>query len=86
MFPLRPGGSHLPLRHWTDDDLTYVNHPAAVRSQTLWHGTPIAHADTLGDLQKPSSTIAGCVNDWGPFDTGDGVVEPTCGAELGGDV
>jgi hypothetical protein len=37
-----------------------------------------AHADTLADLRKPSSTIPGCVNDWGPLGTGAGVIEPTC--------
>ena len=38
----------------------------------------VARADSLADLRQPSSTIAGCVNDWGPFGTGAGVVEPTC--------
>ena len=37
-----------------------------------------ARADSLADLRQPSSTIAGCVNDWGPFGTGPGVVESTC--------
>jgi type IV secretory pathway TraG/TraD family ATPase VirD4 len=37
-----------------------------------------ARADTLADLQKPASTITGCVNHWGPIGTGAGVVEPTC--------
>jgi hypothetical protein len=35
-------------------------------------------ADSLADLRQPSSTIPGCVNDWGPLGTGSGVVEPTC--------
>jgi len=30
-------------------------------------------ADSLADLGKPSSSIAGCVNDWGPLGTGAGV-------------
>jgi len=37
-------------------------------------GTPAAHADTLADLRQPSSTVAGCVNEWGPL-VG---VAPTC--------
>jgi hypothetical protein len=37
-----------------------------------------ARADSLADLRKPSSTIPGCVNDWGAFGNGSGVVEPTC--------
>jgi hypothetical protein len=37
-----------------------------------------AHADSLADLRQPSSTIPGCVNDWGPLGTGSGVAEPTC--------
>jgi hypothetical protein len=37
-----------------------------------------AGADSLSDLQRPSSTIPGCVNDWGPLGTGSGVAEPTC--------
>jgi hypothetical protein len=35
-------------------------------------------ADTLADLRRPSSTVPGCVNDWGPLGTGDGVAAPTC--------
>jgi hypothetical protein len=35
-------------------------------------------ADTLADLLRPSSTVPGCVNDWGPLGTGEGVVTPTC--------
>lgn len=37
-----------------------------------------AQADSLADLSKPSSTIPGCVNDWGPLGTGAGVITPTC--------
>ena len=37
-----------------------------------------AHADSLADLRRPSSTVPGCVNDWGPLGTGSGVTEPTC--------
>jgi hypothetical protein len=37
-----------------------------------------AHADPISDLQQPSSTIPGCVNDWGPLGTGSGVAQPTC--------
>jgi hypothetical protein len=37
-----------------------------------------AHGDSLSDLRQPSSTIPGCVNDWGLLGTGSGVVEPTC--------
>jgi type IV secretory pathway TraG/TraD family ATPase VirD4 len=39
---------------------------------------PAAAADSLADLRQPSSTIPGCVNDWGPLGTGSGVTEPTC--------
>lgn len=37
-------------------------------------------ADTLADLQRPSSTIPGCVNDWGSGGSGmaAGAVTPTC--------
>ena len=35
-----------------------------------------ARADLLADLRRPSSTVPGCVNDWGPL--GSGVAEPTC--------
>jgi type IV secretory pathway TraG/TraD family ATPase VirD4 len=38
----------------------------------------VGRADTLADLRRPSSTIPGCVNDWGPLGTGDGVATPTC--------
>jgi hypothetical protein len=37
-----------------------------------------AHADSLSDLRRPSSTIPGCVNHWGLFGTGSGIAEPTC--------
>jgi type IV secretory pathway TraG/TraD family ATPase VirD4 len=37
-----------------------------------------ARADTLADLRRPSSTISGCVNDWGALGTGAGVATPTC--------
>lgn len=37
-----------------------------------------ARADSLADLRQPSSTIPGCVNNWGPLGTGADVVEPTC--------
>jgi len=40
--------------------------------------TAAARADSLADLRKPSSTIPGCINDWGRFGTGVGVAEPTC--------
>jgi hypothetical protein len=36
-----------------------------------------ARADSLADQRRPSSTIPGCVNDWGPLGTGS-VAEPTC--------
>jgi hypothetical protein len=39
---------------------------------------PAASGDSLADLKQPSSTIPGCVNDWGPLGTGSGVTEPTC--------
>ena len=38
----------------------------------------VGHADTLADLRRPSSTVPGCLNDWGPLGTGDGVAAPTC--------
>jgi hypothetical protein len=38
----------------------------------------VVRADSLADLRQPSSTIPGCVNDWGPLGTGSGVTEPTC--------
>ncbi len=38
----------------------------------------VARADSLADLRRPSSTIAGCVNNWGPLGTGSGIAEPTC--------
>ena len=37
--------------------------------------------NSLADLRQPSSTIPGCVNDWGPLGTGSGVAEPTCEAK-----
>lgn len=37
----------------------------------------VAHADTLADLRKPTSTIAGCINHWGPGGTGEDA-GPTC--------
>lgn len=37
-----------------------------------------AHADSLADLRRPSSTVPGCVNDWWPLGTGSGMTEPTC--------
>lgn len=40
----------------------------------LFAGGPLARADSLADLRRPSSTIPGCVNTWGPFGAG----EPTC--------
>jgi hypothetical protein len=39
---------------------------------------PAKAGDSLTDLRQPSSTIPGCVNDWGPLGTGSGVTEPTC--------
>ena len=35
-------------------------------------------ADLLADLRKPSSTISGCTNDWGPLGTGTGIAASTC--------
>ena len=35
-------------------------------------------ADSLADLRKPSSTISGCTNDWGPLGTGTGIAASTC--------
>ena len=52
-----------------------------VAATLLLLGAPAARADTTGDLLKPSSTVPGCANDWGPFGTGSGVVEPTCEAK-----
>ena len=40
--------------------------------------TVVAWADSLADLRAPSSTIPGCVNNWGLFGTGSGIAEPTC--------
>ncbi len=37
----------------------------------------VAHAETLADLRKPASSIAGCVNHWGPGGTGEDA-GPTC--------
>jgi hypothetical protein len=37
-----------------------------------------AHADSLADLRRPSSTVPGCVNDWWPLGTGAGMTQPTC--------
>ena len=37
----------------------------------------VARADTLADLRKPTSAIAGCVNHWGPGGTGEDA-GPTC--------
>ena len=37
-----------------------------------------AWGDLLADLRAPSSTIPGCINDWGLFGTGSGIAEPTC--------
>jgi hypothetical protein len=44
----------------------------------LLGATAAAHADSLAELRLPSSTIPGCVNDWGPLGTGSGVAESTC--------
>jgi hypothetical protein len=40
--------------------------------------TAAARADSLADLRLPSSTIPGCINDWGPLGTGIGGAELTC--------
>jgi hypothetical protein len=40
--------------------------------------TVAARADSLADLRKPSFTISGCTNDWGPVGTGTGVAASTC--------
>jgi hypothetical protein len=44
----------------------------------LLGATAAAQADSLTDLRRPSSTIPGCVNDWGPLGTGSGMTKPTC--------
>ena len=44
----------------------------------LLGATAAARADSLADLRLPSSTVPGCVNDWGPLGTGSGIAEPTC--------
>ena len=41
-------------------------------------GATTARADSLADLRKPSSTISGCTNDWGPLGTGTGIAASTC--------
>ena len=43
--------------------------------------TAAARADLLTDLRAPSSTISGCVNEWGPLGTGSGMTKPTCEGE-----
>lgn len=53
----------------------------ALLALTLLLGMTTARADSLADLHRPSSTIPGCVNDWGPLGTGAGVAEPTCEAK-----
>lgn len=42
----------------------------------LLFGSTAARADALAELQRPSSTIPGCLNDWQP--PGAGVGGPTC--------
>jgi hypothetical protein len=44
----------------------------------LLGATAVAHADSLADLRRPSSTVLGCVNHWGLFGTGSGIADPTC--------
>ena len=50
----------------------------AMLACALLLGATTVHADLLSDLRRPSSTIPGCVNDWGPLGTGAGVARPTC--------
>jgi hypothetical protein len=37
-----------------------------------------ARGDSPADLSRPSSTVPGCLNDWGPLGTASCIAQPTC--------
>ena len=72
-----PGHARATFDHGTQE--TRIMRSLALLFCALLLGaTAAARADSLADLRLPSSTVPGCVNDWGPLGTGSGIAEPTC--------